>query len=203
MVDEAPLLQQEWTEHMENFIPADMITFEISARGEEEFFEDIRNVPSQVRGAWFTSSSESRDIGFYIYDPLKKVVFSREGRKEAVFFFEATRRGVYSFVFKNTKMLQSQSMTFALHCGNSTEEMLQTEHLDPLEKQMLSVQKSVKDFQMDQQFAQLRQESHYQTVADANRNVLWLSFLECFGVIAVSSWQVFYIKKLLDNRRVL
>jgi hypothetical protein len=43
----------------------------------------------------------------------------------------------------------------------------------------------------------------YTAVASANNNVFWFSILECCGIIAVSLWQVYYIKKLLDHRRVV
>ena len=61
----------------------------------------------------------------------------------------------------------------------------------------------MKDFQIDQQFAMSRQESHLDTVIGSNRNLFWLTLLECVGIFLVTSWQIFYIKKLLDNRRFL
>lgn len=201
--EESAELMKEWQEYMQGFVPADMITFELNPRATEEFFEEVDVLPSFIRGAWFVSSSESRDIDFSILDPSKNSIVQQKGKKEGIFYFDAKRRGEYSFVFKNTKMIQKHLITFALHCGNSTEELLKEEHLSPFEQQLLEVQKSVKDFQLDQQFAQLRMESHYKTVADANRNVFWFSLLECLGVVLVTAWQIFYIKKLLDNRRVL
>lgn len=72
-----------------------------------------------------------------------------------------------------------------------------------MEEKLLQVNKQVKDFQLDQKFAQLRQDAHMKTVSDANTSLFWLSLLECVGVVAVSLWQVYYIKKLLDNRRVI
>lgn len=206
--EETSQLMKEWEENMKDFVPADMITFEMSGRGEEEFFEEIDTLPSYIRGAWFSGNTDTNDIDFTIFDPLKNVVFQRKNKREAIFYFDAKRRGIYSFVFKNNKLLKKRTVTFALHCGNSTEEVLQKEHLDPLETELLTVQKAVKDFQLDFQFAQLRQESHYKSnlqsaVASANMNVFWLSLLECVGVIGVTSWQVYYIKKLLDNRRMV
>ena len=76
---------------------------------------------------------------------------------------------------------------------------MKSEHLTPVENNLLAIQKSIKDFQVDNQFAQLRQETHYKTVASANKNVFWFSIVESFGVVAVTAWQVYYIKKLLDN----
>ncbi|CAG9316169.1 unnamed protein product [Blepharisma stoltei] len=201
--DERSQLMKEWDEHMVGFVPSDMVTFELPARGEEIFFETIDVIPSKIRGAWFITSKESRDIEFSIMNPNMKVIFEKKKKSEALFYFDAEQVGIYTFKFKNTKVIQKHVVTFALNCGNSTDEVLKTEHLTPLEKQLVDIQKEIKDFQVDNQFAQLRQESHYRTMADSNRNVFIFSILESLGVIAVSAWQAYYIKKLLDNRRIL
>ena len=201
--DESIELMREWDDKMQGFVPEDMITFEIAARGEEEFYEMIDIVPSVIRGAWFLASGDSKDIDFTITDPLQTVMFERKAKKEAVFQVDAKRQGIYVFKFKNTKVMTGHSITFTFNSGNSTNEVLKSEHLTPVEENLVSIQKSIKDFQVDNQFAQLRQETHYKTVASANTNVFWFSLLESVGVIGVTAWQIYYIKKLLDNRRVL
>ena len=49
----------EWEEHMENFVPADMVTFDIAARTSFAFFEEIEEVPTIVRGAYFVSHTSA------------------------------------------------------------------------------------------------------------------------------------------------
>lgn len=49
--DDTMLLYQEWEEHMKDFVPEDMITFEISPRDTEEFYSEIDITPSHIRGA--------------------------------------------------------------------------------------------------------------------------------------------------------
>ena len=75
--------------------------------------------------------------------------------------------------------------------------------MNPVEQNILKIDKAIKDFQVDNQFAQLRQETHFQTVASANNNVFWFALVESLGVLAVTAWQIYYIKKLLDNRKVM
>jgi len=91
--------------------------------------------------------------------------------------------------------------------GNSTEP-LNKDHITPIEGGLLSIQLAVKDFQTDQEFAQIRQDSHFKStaylaVANANKNLFWFSLMECISIVGVSSWQVYSIKRLLDNRRVI
>ncbi|CAG9334712.1 unnamed protein product [Blepharisma stoltei] len=196
-------LAKEWEEHMKDFVPDEMITFEMVPRGEDEFYADITISPSHVRGAWFISSKETTDIDFFVVDPRDRVLIELRKRKEAVFWFDAMYKGQYFLRFKNYSLLQKHYVTLALHTGNSTEEILLNQHLEPVEQYLVKIQKGVKDFQVDNQFATLRMESHYRTVASANDNLFWFSILESFGVAVVTFWQMFYIKKLLENRRML
>lgn len=200
--DEAVELMKEWDEKMQGFVPEDMVTFEIPARSTEEFYEVIDIVPSILRGAWFLASENTKDIDFKVQDPLKNIVFEKKGKKEVIFQIEAKRQGIYLFTFESRKMMGSQPITFTYNSGNSSNTVLKSEHLTPVETNLLNIQKSIKDFQVDNQFAQLRQETHFKTVASANRNVFWFSLVESLGVVAVTAWQIYYIKKLLDNRRV-
>ena len=201
--EETMELMKEWDEKMQGFVPEDMVTFEIAARGEEAFFEIIDVSNTIIRGAWFLSSGDSRDIDFAIYNPLQVAIFERKGKKEGIFYIESTGQGIYVFKFKNNKVMKSHTITFTFIIGNSTSQLLQSEHLTPVEENLVKIQKGIKDFQVDHQFAQLRQETHYKTVASASANVLWFSIFESIGIVGVTAWQIYYIKKLLDNRRVL
>lgn len=196
-------LNQEWEEKMSDFTPSDMVTFEIPARGTEVLYEVIDVLPSLVRGAFFVSSQESKDLTVVIDGPDNAELYRAERKKEGIFYFDASMRGVHNFRFTNHKFVEKLQVTVALHTGNCTEEPLDKSHITPVERGMLDLIKGVKDFQMEQQFAQLRQESHYKTVHSANRNLFWFSILECVAVVSVSSWQIYYIKKILDHRRLI
>lgn len=193
---------QEWDEIMKDFSPEDMVTFELPSRQEEEFFTVIDVVPTEIRGYWFLYSPAEKTMDFQITSQQEQVIFERKSAKEAIFKVLITRSGIYSFTFRNTKVLASSVVTFAYHSGNSTSSVLTSEHLTPVEKNLMWAAKAVRDFQVDSQFTNLRQESHYKTVAGANRNVFWFSLIESIGIILVTAWQVYYIKNLLDNRRV-
>lgn len=196
-------ITKEWAKHMQGISPINLITFELLAMDEFQFFEILSEAPSTISGAWFLSTSDSKDIDFNIYDPVQTVVFSKNSINEAIFSFESKRQGMYTFEFKNNKLLQGYAVTFALNCGNYSEGVLKFEDLSPVENKLEWVNKDIKDFQADSQFAQLRQESFFNTAAEANWNLLCLSVIESIGVIAVTVWQVYYLKKLLDNRRSL
>lgn len=193
----------EWRDNMLDFVPSDMVTFELAARGTEEFYEMIEIVPSKVRGAFFVSSKETKDLDMTITAPDDSVMYEALKQKEGIFVFDASQHGQYSFRFNNRKFVEKLQITLALHTGNSSDTPLDKTHITPVEGGLLEIVRGIKDFQMEQQFAQLRQESHYKTVENANRNLFWFSLLECLGVIGVTTWQVYYIKKIMDHRRMI
>ena len=158
----------QWTEQMQGFELANLFTIEIAPRSTAEFFEEISLLPATVKGAYFASSRETADIEVTIVDPVNNVKFERSGQKEGLFFFEAQYRGLYLFSFTNKQvshiqLVEAMTVTFALRTGNITEEVLNKEHITPVEKGLLDIQTSVKDFQMDQEFAQMRQETHFKS----------------------------------------
>ena len=188
--------------HLSGFFPDEVFTFDVSARGEEEFFEVIDSPPVPIKGAWFFSKNPNKAVEFTVYDPSNKPIFTIKDKEEGDFNFEAGKQGVYSFVFKNTKLLQQQRLTFALQKGRSHETVLQAEHLDPVEADLLVIANNFKDVQVDQQFARLRQESYASTLGSSNQLLFWLSLVECCLVVGLSVWQVTYVQRLLDNKRV-
>jgi hypothetical protein len=198
---ETKQFSRDW-EALSGFSPEQMMTVDLPAGADCEFFEKIEVVPGKIQGAWFLASENAENIDFFVKDPSGRVLFKKLNNKEAVFDVEVKVLGVYSLVFLNRKIMGTQPITFTFST-DSSEGLLKGEHLTPVEEKILKVDRAVKDFQVDNQFAQLRQETHFQTVSSANRNVFWLSLAESLGVLAVTAWQIYYIKKLLDNRRVL
>ena len=198
---EAKQFSKDW-EELQGFAPEQMLTFDLPAGAEFEFFEKFESVPGKLQGAWFLASKNVENIDFLIKDPNGRVIYKKMNVKEVVFNLDTKTLGTYSLQFINKKIVGSQPITFACSTGDK-DGLLKGEHLNPVEQNILKIDKAIKDFQVDNQFAQLRQETHFQTVASANNNVFWFALVESLGVLAVTAWQIYYIKKLLDNRKVM
>ena len=63
--------------------------------------EDLIDVPSRVRGAFFVNSAENDVIDLTIKDPLGNDIKLLENRNEGIFHFDAIEKGTYEFLFKN------------------------------------------------------------------------------------------------------
>ena len=97
-----------------NFAGTGMSVMEMSHRskayeeiifGAEQVLRDIMEIPSYVRGAYFVSSDEKGKIDFYVLDPKNKTIQVRLDKREGLFYFNATKKGVYSFIFWSNKVL--------------------------------------------------------------------------------------------------
>eukprot|EP00933_Yihiella_yeosuensis_P040531 TRINITY_DN3485_c1_g1_i1.p1 TRINITY_DN3485_c1_g1~~TRINITY_DN3485_c1_g1_i1.p1 ORF type:complete len:257 (+),score=64.86 TRINITY_DN3485_c1_g1_i1:116-886(+) len=197
-------LVDEWDKHMEGFQPELLLTFPLPARHDEFFYEDIKQeqVPILVRGGFFASASEeTSSVEFSITDPKGNIIFTKEDKAEGLFHFIAKKAGTYTFIVSNHKWMQEKTVTFAVGKGNQTH--LQPEHLTTMEGQVKAIDKMLVDIQTESTYLWIRQKSHMKAVESIHTRVLSFCVVEFLILIGVSGFQVYYIKGLLSDRRVL
>jgi len=199
--NDAPLVR-EWDKHMEGFVPELLLTFPLPARTDEYFYEDVGRDPVLVRGGFFASSEdETSSVDFQILDPSGDVVFEKNAEAEGLFHFITKKNGTYTFVVSNNKWMEQKVITFTMGKGNETH--LQTEHLDGIDAHVKSIDRTLKDIQTESTYLWIRQKSHMKSVESIHRRVFWFCVIEFLILIGVSGFQVYYIKGLLSDRRVL
>merc|ERR1719183_2932553 len=194
-------LVEEWDNHMEGFTPELLLTFPLSPRTDEYFYEDV-TPPVLMRGGFFASSKEeTSSVDFQVTDPSGSVIFEKNDEAEGLFHFMARKKGTYTFIVSNHKWLQQKMVTFAVGKGNET--TLQAEHLDSIDGSMQVIERTLKDIQTESTYLWIRQKSHMKTVESIHRRVFWFCVVEFLILVAISGFQVYYIKGLLSDRRVL
>lgn len=194
----------DWEKHMDSFVPNLLLTFPLAARTDEFFFEDVTKdtVGQLLRGALFASAAEeTSDVDFHITDPEGNSVFEKAGVPEALFHFVADKVGTYTFIISNHKWMTDKVCTFTMGAGNAT--VLAAEHLNSLEDQVKRVEKTLLDIQTESTYLWIRQKSHMKAVESIHTRVLAFCVLEFLILCGISGFQVFYIKGLLSDRRVL
>jgi len=194
-------LVEEWDNHMEGFTPELLLTFPLSPRTDEYFYEDV-TPPVLIRGGFFASSKEeTSSVDFQITDPAGDRIFEKTDEAEGLFHFFARKKGTYTFIVSNHKWMQQKMVTFAIGKGNET--TLQTEHLDTIDSHMQVIDRTLKDIQTESTYLWIRQKSHMKTVESIHRRVFWFCVVEFLILMGISGFQVYYIKGLLSDRRVL
>uniref|UniRef100_A0A0G4FSA1 GOLD domain-containing protein n=1 Tax=Chromera velia CCMP2878 TaxID=1169474 RepID=A0A0G4FSA1_9ALVE len=194
-------LIEEWEIYMQNFVPEMLVTFPLAARSDEYFYEDVGEAPVHMRGGYFVSTDEDEsDVDFQITDPAGDVIFKKTNA-EGLFHFETKMSGSYSFIVSNHKWMQTKMVTFAVGRGNDT--ALAPAHLSTMDEHMSKIEMSLKDIQSESTYMWIRQRSHMKAVESTNGKVFWFSLLELLVLCVISAFQIYFIKGLLSDRRIL
>lgn len=193
----------QWDEHMADFEPSDMLTIQIPSRGQETFYENIQTTPSRVRGAWYIASGDKKKIDFWIVDPNGQISSKTENKNEGIFYFDAVIPGVYEFVFSNTRSWEMKDVTFAIHFGEHTDEHASAEDLDPLQKSLNKALRNLKNLYSEVKFSVGRWDSHNTRVEDTMKSNVWIVLIETIVIVCLAAAQIYFIKKILDNKRVM
>lgn len=197
-------LVDEWDKHMEGFVPELLLTFPLRPRTDEFFYEDLPSGadPVLIRGGFFASASEeTSSVEFSITNPKGNVIFEKNDEAEGLFHFIAAEAGTYTFIVSNHKWMQEKMVTFALGKGNQTH--LQPEHLETMEDHVRAIDKTLVDIQTESTYLWIRQKSHMKAVESIHTRVLAFCVVEFLILVGISGFQVYYIKGLLSDRRVL
>jgi len=202
-VDRSSLVE-EWDKHMEGFVPELLLTFPLPARSDEFFYEEIPegSPPVLIRGGFFAAAAEeTSSVEFSITDPKGNTIFEKEDEPEGLFHFVAKDPGLYTFILSNHKWMQEKMVTFSLGKGNETH--LQAEHLETVEDHVKAIDKTLVDIQTESTYLWIRQKSHMKAVESIHTRVLAFCVVEFLVLIGISGFQVYYIKGMLSDRRLL
>ncbi|CAK9001479.1 unnamed protein product [Durusdinium trenchii] len=101
----------------------------------------------------------------------------------------------------NHRWMEEKMVTFAVGKGNETH--LQPQHLESMEDTVKWIEKTLVDIQTESTYLWIRQKSHMKAVENIHTRVLSFCVVEFLILIGVSGFQVYYIKGLLSDRRVL
>lgn len=101
---------------MSDFTADHVINFDLLAKSDEIFFEDIsKGEPAKIRGTFFIGGYQEQQpkIDFFILSPSKRVIYAKRKTMDGIFSFNTTDPGQYSFVFSNMKQKKDKKVTFA------------------------------------------------------------------------------------------
>mmetsp|Transcript_103018 Transcript_103018/g.320423 ORF Transcript_103018/g.320423 Transcript_103018/m.320423 type:complete len:189 (+) Transcript_103018:222-788(+) len=188
---------------MEGFVPELLLTFPLPPRTDEFFYEDVPpGPPVLIRGGFFASASEeTSSVEFSITDPHGNNMYEKSDEAEGLFHFVATEPGTYTFILSNHKWMQEKMVTFAVGKGNETH--LQAEHLETMEDHIKSIERTLLDIQTESTYLWIRQKSHMKAVESIHTRVLAFCVVEFLILVGISGFQVYYVKGVLSDRRIL
>ena len=194
----------EWEELMRNFNPDLLVTVPVPARSDEFFYEDVTQIGTLIRGAFFVIGSENDQqhtgVDFVVTDPTGKIVFEKRDQVEGVLSHKAETVGTYSIMIGNHKWMTTKQVTVLLGVGESN--ALKSEDLNSVTDGIAKIETMLKEIQSESSYLWIKQKSHMKAVGDINSRVYWYYLVEFVILLAVSSVQIYYVRGLLSNRRL-
>ncbi|CAD8190384.1 unnamed protein product [Paramecium octaurelia] len=200
---EADPLMLQWDQLMNDFDPEDLLTFELQSGATEILCETIKK-PTTIRGAYFIPQFKlDQKIDFYIKTSNNTLIYSKERVQEGIFKIDIPEKGEYKFIFINKRTKDPLTITFAIDVHDSHQEFLKLGDLDPLALRIERLSTAMRDNYFYDKMAAQQFEGGLREVSKANAKLLLFSLIEVIGIIAITGWQVFYLKRILSNQRII
>jgi hypothetical protein len=103
-----------------------------------------------------------------------------------VFKFDATQRGIYQFVFSNSRYWEAKDLTFAIHFGNHTDDHASAEHVEPFHNSLQVALGNIKNLVSEGKFSVGRTISHNSTIRTSMTMNFWVSMLELACIVGLA-----------------
>ena len=195
---------KEWEALMNNFNPDMLVTVPVASRSDEFFYEDVTNIGTLIRGAFFVIGSEDAEtrsgVDFVITDPDGVKVYDKKDQVEGVFSLNAQKKGTYSIMVGNHKWMSTKQVTVLMGVGES--KALKKQDLNGVTDGISKVDGLLKEIQTEASYMWIKQKSHMKAVSSMNSQIYWYYLVEFVILLAVASVQIYYVRGLLSNRRL-
>jgi len=143
------------------------------------------------------------DINVKLSNPSGAVIheglhFFQEG-DEGVQRFTTTEAGIYAFCFDNEmSRWTAKVVTFDITASENTEAG-SGESLKPLERSIRSMKSELNKITREQKYLRSREQVHRDTQESTFVRVYWFSTLESIVLVALSVFQIFFMKKWFET----
>ena len=195
---------KEWEALMNNFNPDMLVTVPVASRSDEFFYEDVTNIGTLIRGAFFVIGSEDAEtrsgVDFVITDPDGVKIYDKKDQVEGVFSLNAQKKGTYSIMVGNHKWMSTKQVTVLMGVGES--KALKKQDLNGVTDGISKVDGLLKEIQTEASYMWIKQKSHMKAVSSMNSQIYWYYLVEFVILLAVASVQIYYVRGLLSNRRL-
>jgi len=187
----------------------DAFTFQVDATKEECFYE-LLNTGEPVGLMFQVVQGGFLDIDVEIKSPDGRVVYTAQRQTEGKYNFGATTAGLYSFCFSNKmSTLTPKVVSFMLNLLKESDKerkddnVATQEHITPLETAILQLSAELSAVQSEQSYMKMRERAHRNTNESTNSRVVWWSIFEVVMLLAMSAWQIYYLRRFFEVKRIV
>ncbi|KAG0149762.1 hypothetical protein CROQUDRAFT_653334 [Cronartium quercuum f. sp. fusiforme G11] len=164
------------------------------------FFEDL-HLEDQMTVTFQVAGGGHLDIDFWLTAPGGKTLWSVEKRDTGTFSFTAHTDGRHEYCFSNQmSTVTSKTVSFNVHGVMYVED---DNHTAPIETEIKNLAHALEAVKEEQEYIVVREKLHRNTAESTNDRVKWWSLVQAGMVLAVTAWQVFYLKRFFEVKRVV
>jgi len=146
------------------------------------------------------------DIDIQIKGPDGRIIYNAERQTEGKYSFVAHEHGLYTFCFSNRmSTLTPKVVSFVANIGEAPPptpiDGAKPEHLTTLEASVAQLAASVQSAVNEQSYLKMREAVHRNTNESTNGRVIWWSLFEVLVLLAMSLWQIYYLRRFFEVKR--
>jgi len=142
------------------------------------------------------------DIDIQIRGPDGRIVYVQERQSEGKYNFQAHTNGRFSFCFGNRMSSVTDKAVSALiqvskpdKKPDSAAGVAKDENITPLETSIQQLSEGINAIVNEQSYMKMRERAHRNTSESTNARVVWWSIFEIVILLAMSLWQIYYLRR--------
>ncbi|EFA82777.1 emp24/gp25L/p24 family protein [Heterostelium album PN500] len=142
-----------------------------------------------------------------IISPDKRVLYKGQRETEGTKVMKSNFAGVYSFCFSNQmSSLTEKTVSFMILVGEQstiTQDLATKGQMPQLESQIMALADGVQAVKSEQYYFRMREATHRNTAESTNSRVVWWSIFEALILVAMSAWQIYYLRRFFEVKRAV
>jgi len=144
----------------------------------------------------------NNDVDFWITAPSGLNIVKHERLSNGDFSFDAGEDGTFRYCFSNDfEHHSAKDISFNVH--GIVYVPIEHGDSDPLEKEVRTLGELLQQVKDEQEYIKVREQVHRNTAESTNSRVKWWSIFQTGVLIGVCVFQVAYLKRFFEVKRVV
>ncbi|KAF9134074.1 p24 complex component [Mortierella sp. 14UC] len=144
------------------------------------------------------------DIDFWISDPSGVLLQDARKSSSDTFNHVATTKGKYEYCFSNSfSTITDKSLNFNVIVIKPIVEDTTSSKVDPLANELRELAAGIEEIIHEQEYSIARERLHRNTAESTNSRVMWWSLFQSGILFVVCAFQITYLKRFFEVKRVV
>ncbi|EPY49768.1 COPII-coated vesicle component Emp24 [Schizosaccharomyces cryophilus OY26] len=168
----------------------------------ECFYETLRT-NDKMSVTFQTNLGGDQLVSLSVYNPLNQLMQKEEPSSMSQYSFTVKNPGKYTYCFENDAFdNEAKEVLFNVHgiIYVSDEDL---EANNPLIGKVRKLQDTISQVKFEQEYILARERVHRNTAESTNDRVKWWSILQTVILLSVCGFQIIYLKRLFEVKRVV